>query len=88
MLVVTGIFDNERFIPDEPVSIPQKTKVKITIEEANEEKERMTDGNSVSLIESVKHLAFGRLQAYANPSLIFKEQGAWEEAASEKYAIR
>ena len=33
MLVVTGIFDNERFIPDTPVSIPQKKKVVVTIEE-------------------------------------------------------
>ena len=33
MLVITGIFENERFIPDRPVSIPQKTKVKVTIEE-------------------------------------------------------
>ena len=40
MLVVTGIFDNERFIPDEPVSIPQKTKVIVTIE-VKIEKERL-----------------------------------------------
>jgi hypothetical protein len=33
MLVVTGIFENERFIPDSPVSIPQKKKVVVTIEE-------------------------------------------------------
>ena len=33
MLVITGIFDNGRFIPDKPVSIPEKTKVKIVIEE-------------------------------------------------------
>ena len=32
MLVVTGIFDNERFIPDTQVSIPQKKKVTVTIE--------------------------------------------------------
>ena len=31
MLVVTGVFENERFIPDIPVSIPQKKKVTITI---------------------------------------------------------
>jgi hypothetical protein len=34
MLVVTGIFDNERFIPDKPVSIPQKKKVTVTIDDA------------------------------------------------------
>ena len=33
MLVITGIFENERFIPDRPVSIPQKKKVVVTIEE-------------------------------------------------------
>jgi transcription elongation factor len=33
MLVITGIFENERFIPDKPVSIPQKKKVRVTIEE-------------------------------------------------------
>jgi len=33
MLVITGTFENERFIPDRPVSLPQKTKVTVTIEE-------------------------------------------------------
>ena len=33
MLVITGIFENERFIPDRPVSIPQRKKVVVTIEE-------------------------------------------------------
>jgi len=33
MLVVTGIFENERFIPDNPISIPQKKKVIVTIED-------------------------------------------------------
>jgi hypothetical protein len=33
MLVITGIFENERFIPDTPVVIPQKKKVVVTIEE-------------------------------------------------------
>ena len=33
MLVVTGVFENERFISDKPVLIPQRKKVKITIEE-------------------------------------------------------
>ena len=37
MLVVTGIFDNERFIPDRPVSIPQKKKVTITIDDTETE---------------------------------------------------
>jgi hypothetical protein len=33
MLIITGIFENERFIPDKPVSIPQKKRVRVTIEE-------------------------------------------------------
>jgi len=33
MLVITGVFENERFIPDRPVSIPQNKKVTITINE-------------------------------------------------------
>jgi hypothetical protein len=33
MLVITGIFEDERFIPDTPVVIPQKKKVVVTIEE-------------------------------------------------------
>jgi hypothetical protein len=36
MLVVTGIFENERFIPDVPVTIPQKKKVVVTIEESTD----------------------------------------------------
>ena len=33
MLVITGIFEDGRFIPDSPVIIPQKKKVVVTIEE-------------------------------------------------------
>ena len=33
MLVITGVFENERFIPDSPISIPQKKKVMVTIDE-------------------------------------------------------
>ena len=33
MLVITGIFENERFIPDRPVSIPEKKKVVVIVEE-------------------------------------------------------
>ena len=36
MLVVTGVFDNGQFIPDKPVSIPQKKRVIVTIEEEPE----------------------------------------------------
>ena len=90
MLVITGIFENERFIPDKPVSIPQKKKVIVTIEEQKEENEfvNANKGASDSSIEPVDHSAFGRLQAYANPSLISEEQGAWEAAIAEKHALR
>jgi len=33
MLIMTGIFENERFIPDNPISIPQNKKVVVTINE-------------------------------------------------------
>ncbi|MDR0301854.1 MAG: hypothetical protein LBI04_06025 [Treponema sp.] len=42
---------------------------------------------SDNLKKPVKHSAFGRLKAYANPSLIPKEKGAWEMATAEKYAL-
>jgi hypothetical protein len=34
----------------------------------------------------VRHSAYGRLKAYADPSLIPEEKGAWEKATAEKYA--
>jgi len=76
MLVITGIFENKLFIPDEPVTIPQKKRVIVTIEE-EEIKES---------VKSVKHSAYGKLNAYANPSLIPDEKGAWEKATVNKYA--
>ena len=33
MLVITGIFEDGRFIPDKPVSIPERKKVTVTIED-------------------------------------------------------
>ena len=77
MLVITGIFENERFIPDKPVLIPQNKKVVVTIEEQHD-----------TSAEPVKHSAFGRLKAYSNSSLIPEEKGAWEAATAEKYALR
>ena len=35
----------------------------------------------------VNHSSYGRLKAYANPSLIPEEEGAWEKAVAEKYAL-
>ena len=37
--------------------------------------------------QSVKHSAYGRLKAFANPALIQEEQTAWEKAAVEKHAL-
>jgi len=42
---------------------------------------------SYDVRKPVKHSAFGRLKAYANPSLIPEEKGAWEKATAEKYAL-
>ena len=33
MLVITGIFEDGRFIPDKPVKIPERKKVTVTIED-------------------------------------------------------
>ncbi len=44
MLVVTGIFDDEKFIPDNPVVIPQKKKVVVTIEEEKDDVRRSLFG--------------------------------------------
>ena len=78
MLVVTGIFDNERFIPDRPVSIPQKKKVVVTIEEEKTAETKTSD--------SIKHSAYGCLRQYADPAKIPGEKGAWERAVLEKHA--
>ena len=37
--------------------------------------------------DKVKNSVFGRLNAYANPSLIPEENNTWEEAVAEKYAV-
>ncbi len=52
-------------------------------EELKEENKSMMDAS-----KTVKHSAYGRLKAYANPSLISEEGGAWEKEAAEKYDLR
>ena len=37
MLIVTGFFENKTFVPDNPVSLPQRKRVILTIEEEKEE---------------------------------------------------
>ncbi len=44
--------------------------------------------NVTDVSKTVKHSAYGRLKAYANPSLISEEGGAWEKEAAEKYDLR
>ena len=46
-----------------------------------------SSSGSVDEKKHVKHSAFGRLKAYANPSFIPEEKGAWEKAVAEKYAL-
>ena len=43
MLVITGIFEDGRFIPDEPVSIPQKKKVKVIVDEGTAKDMEITE---------------------------------------------
>ena len=42
MLVITGIFEDGRFIPDKPITIPEKRKVKIILEDHMEETNKTT----------------------------------------------
>ena len=74
MLVVTGIFDKERFIPDTPVSIPQKKRVVVTIEEET--------------VEETKASVYGCLRQYADPAKYTQtelEDGYRAMAVDEEY---
>ncbi|MCL2138321.1 MAG: DUF104 domain-containing protein [Treponema sp.] len=59
MLVITGVFENERFIPDKPVSIPQKKKVVVTIEEAG------VTGTPVSAKKNFPPLTMAQIEEWA-----------------------
>ena len=48
---------------------------------------RFTPETTVDKDNNVKNSVFGRLNAYANPSLIQEETNAWENAVAEKYAV-
>ena len=48
MLVITGIFEDGRFIPDKPVKIPEKKKVLVTIEEHTDSKSELTTAERLS----------------------------------------
>jgi len=62
----------------EVIVLPVDGKTLITIPSSSD---------SDDIKKPVKHSAFGRLKAYANPSLIPEEKGAWERATAEKYAL-
>jgi hypothetical protein len=53
MLVITGIFEDERFIPDTPVVIPQNKKVVVTIEE---EYSKERTGYAKRIAEIIKNI--------------------------------
>lgn len=36
MLVITGFFENGKFVPDNPISLPEKTRALIKVEETAE----------------------------------------------------
>ena len=75
MLIVDGIFENGVFIPNKPLSnLSGRQNATLTIDDNPDNK-------------NVNHSAYGRLKAYANPSLMSEEKGAWEKAVMEKYAI-
>jgi predicted DNA-binding antitoxin AbrB/MazE fold protein len=40
MLILTGFLENGKFIPDNPVSLPEKARVVVNVEEKEEEKEK------------------------------------------------
>ena len=50
MLVVTGFFENDTFVPDKPVSLPQRKRVVVTIEE----EKRSTEPSFKELAEKAK----------------------------------
>jgi len=53
MLVTTGIFDNERFIPDIPITIPQMKKVVVTIDENAESYIKTKKANRRAIIDEL-----------------------------------
>ena len=57
------------------------------IEKKTSQKASFSSPDIDILMKPVKHSAFGRLSAYANPSLIPLEKGAWEKEVAEKYVL-
>ena len=79
MLVITGVFENERFIPDKPVEIPQKKRVVLTFEEETSNKE--TEGRNAKRNE-----AFQRFMQYKGMlPLDFDYKKELAESRNERY---
>ena len=69
----------------------QDVQVEVIVLPVDNKKNRSKAASSVSgsdvSVKTVKHTAYGRLKAYANPSLVPEEEGVWEEAVAEKHAL-
>jgi hypothetical protein len=80
MLVVTGVFENERFIPDMPINFPQKKRVVVTIEEQYDEWGHLAEGKLFSIAETA-----GIAGEWKNGiSISDNIKSAWAEAAVAK----
>ena len=70
----------------------QDVQVEVIVRSVDDEQTNITVlssfPNANAPTKPVKHSAFGRLSAFANPSLIPEEKGAWEKEVAEKYALR
>ena len=74
------IMPNRRLEFDLPMELPiGRARVELII---TPEKQDFSDKD-----KPVTHSAYGLLKAYANPALIPEEEGAWEKAVAEKYAL-
>ena len=80
MLAVKGRYNGATVVLE---SIPNSSELGTPINEC----EVIVNFPDISSQKPVNHSAFGRLKAYANPSLIPEEKGAWEKAAAEKHAL-
>ena len=86
MLVITGIFENERFIPDKPVNIPQKKKVTVTIEEQTTEASGTEKPLGIEGMNAKKHEAFRKFMQYKGMLPVdFDYKKELAEARNERY---
>ena len=86
MLVITGVFENERFIPDKPVNIPQSRKVTVTIEEYSMETSSTEKPLEMVSMNTKKHDAFQHFLQYKGILPVdFDFKKELEEARKERY---